>query len=218
MSSPPSIDLGRIVHDLRGPLMPLRTSAWLMRSELGDSPRVRELADIVDRQTDKLLRLMDEFGEWARFDSAAVPVNCVPVESAQLVDMALCGIPDCRVAPVYHDASAAVQVLADKHRADQMLRSLIQYAMHRGGDRAPTLEVSIQAERLVIRVRDHGPPLAAEARQSLLTSPQHAPFDDGLGLRLIIARKIAEAHGWRLDLDERVTDGVALICSLPALD
>ena len=216
MSASVPIDLARIVHDLRGPLMPLRTAAWLLRNELDESTRVHELVDIVDRQCGRLTRMMDELGDWARVASGEMALDLVPVEAELLVDTALGGIPDCPVTPEYHDAAAAVQLLADPHRIDQLLRTMIQNALHRDQGRVPRLQLSIRAGQLTIDVRDQGASLDAVAREALLSCPQHNPFDDGLGLRLMMAKRIAEAHGGRLTIDETPMHGLGLVCTLPA--
>ena len=216
MSASVPIDLARIVHDLRGPLMPLRTAAWLLRNEIDESAQVRELVDIVDRQCGRLTRMMDELGDWARVASGEMALALVPVAAALLIDTALSGIPDCPVTPEYHDAAAAVHVLADQHRIDQLLRAMIQNALHRDQGRVPRLQVSITAGQLTLDVRDQGAPLNAVAREALLRDPQYNPFDDGLGLRLMMAKRIAEAHGGGLTINESPMHGLCLVCTLPA--
>jgi signal transduction histidine kinase len=61
---PPWLD--RIAHDLRGPLMPLQTAAYLLRSGQLDPVRQAELVDVIDRQTRQLSRMIEELGDWLR--------------------------------------------------------------------------------------------------------------------------------------------------------
>lgn len=207
----------RIVHDLRGPLMPLRTAAWLLRNELGDSDRTRELADIVDRQSARLARMMDELGEWVRSASGEpLRLDRRPLDAALALDMVIGGIPGCHLEPRYAGESAATRLLVDQHRLDQLLRTMVEHALHRVADRPPEIDVWLDAGHLHVRVRDYGNPLDATARQDLLSYPQSSPFDDGLGLRLLLARRIAEAHDGRLVVEADTDQGLALVCSLPA--
>src|SRR6478735_2291013 len=89
------ISLSRISHDLRGPLMPLRTAAWLLRQEPDASARVHELADIVDRQSVRLTRMMDELSDWGRTTGDLIPLSRVPVEVGLTMDMAIGSLSGC---------------------------------------------------------------------------------------------------------------------------
>lgn len=209
------ISLSRIAHDMRGPLMPLRTAAWLLRQEQDASTRVHELADIVDRQSVRLTRMMDELSDWARTTVEPTSLSCMPLEVALAVDMAIGSVAGCHVDPVITDEVARFPLHADLHRLGQLLRTLIEHATHRDSGTQPEVVLTVVSGALHIQVRDHGEPLDAAARGTLLTLPQASPFDDGLGLRLLLASKIAEAHGGRLSIDDTIQDGLAITCSLP---
>lgn len=209
------ISLSRIAHDLRGPLMPLRTAAWLLRQEPGASARVHELVDIIDRQSVRLSRMMDELSDWAHTTVESTSLSCVPMEVALVLDMAIGSVSDCHVDPVVTDEAKHFPLHADPHRLGQLLRTLIEHATHRDPGNHPEVVVSVVYRELHIQVRDHGDPLDESTRSALLTRPQPSAFDDGLGLRLLLASKIAQAHGGRLSVDNRVQDGLAFTCSLP---
>jgi len=209
------ISLSRISHDLRGPLMPLRTAAWLLRQEPDASARVHELADIVDRQSVRLARMMDELSDWGRVSGPQLPLNRVPVEVGMTVDVAIGGLPGCDIEPVITEEAASFPLHADAHRLGQVLRTLIEHATHRDPGGRPEVALAVVAGHLQIQVRDRGEPLDAGARDALLARPQERPFDEGLGLRLLLARRIAEAHGGSLRIDETTQEGLAIICSLP---
>lgn len=209
--------LSRIVHDLRGPLMPLRTAAWLLRNEPGQSERARELVEIVDRQSARLARMMDEFGEWARSaGDEPLVLDRRPLDAALAMDLVIGGIPGCQLEPRYGGKSAETRLLVDQHRFDQLLRTMIEHAMHRSADPPPEIDVWEDGGHLHVRVRDHGSRVEAAAREALLSQPQASAFDGGLGLRLLLARRIAEVHGGSLVVDARQDTGLALVCSLPA--
>jgi K+-sensing histidine kinase KdpD len=217
MNDAPSIDLdlSRIAHDLRGPLMPLRTAAWLLRNEQGGAARIAELGDIVDRQSVRLARMLDELSDWGSVGEARAALRREPVEVSLAVDMAIGGIPGCELTPELTDDAAVFPLEADPHGFGQVLRTLIEHAVHRAPALPPDIALCVAAGQLHIRVRDHGEPLDAASRESLLTRPQVRPFDEGLGLRFLLARKIVEAHGGRLVIDDAVHDGLGLICVLP---
>jgi len=130
--------------------------------------------------------------------------------------MAIGGLSGCDVEPGITDDAARFALHADEHRLGQLLRTLIEHALQRDPQRRPEVLLSVAGDRLQIRTRDRGPALDASERSALFSQPQPSPFDDGLGLRLLLARKIAEAHGGTLGIDEAVDDGLATVCTLPS--
>lgn len=219
-SAAPSIEIdwAKLVHDLRGPLMPLTTAAWLLGNEEGLSEHVRELGNIVERQSRRLSRMMDELSDWGRSEDGRFALDTAPVDAALAVDMAICSIAGCQVIPLITDEAAAFQLNADQHRLTQAIRALIEHAIFRDPDHLPDVSLSVVTGQLRIVVQDNGAPLDAAARNALLSQPLSTPFYDGLGLRLLLARRVAEAHGGSLAIDPTTTDGLAIVCVLPGSD
>ena len=58
--------LDRLAHDLRGPLAPLQTASYLLQREDLDPARRQELLGMLERQTRRLGRMLDEIDDWAR--------------------------------------------------------------------------------------------------------------------------------------------------------
>jgi K+-sensing histidine kinase KdpD len=212
------IDFSRVAHDLRGPLMPLRTAAWLLRNEHGEAPGIKELAEIVDRQSARLARMMDELADWGRSASDQATLNLVPVDISLAVDMAVGGVPYVNVEGADTAEVAGFPLRADPRRLGQLLATLLEFAASRDPESTPQLFLSVASGKLNIRIRDHGPTLEAMERASLFSQPQQRPYDDGLGLRLMMARLIAEAHGGSLAIDADSQNGLTISCVLPPLD
>lgn len=211
-----TLDLSRIAHDLRGPLMPLRTAAWLLRNELAESARGSELAGIVERQSARLARMMDELGDWGRSLEGPLPLDRKPLDPAFAVDLAIGAVPGCTTLPRHAATAAGMQLHADQQRLVQLLTTLIEHAMHRADGQSPEIDVSLDAGALCIRVQDQGPALDEDALAALLEQPQARPFDDGLGLRMLMARRITEAHGGSLTAMQAPDGALAMVCRLPA--
>ena len=211
----PAAVLSRIVHDLRGPLMPLRTAAWLLRNELGTSGRAGDLAEIVDRQSALLARLMDEFGDWGRCAEGRVALDRTPMEVGLAIDLAI-GAVECDVRVHHHGDAAAATVDVDQHHLGQALRTLVEHAAQRAPGTPVEVDVAVEGGQLHVVVRDRGPALEPAAVEQLLVSPQPDPFDQGLGLRLLNARMILEAHGGTLTAQGGAEGGLALRLALPA--
>lgn len=205
--------LARIAHDLRGPLMPLRTAAWLLKNELGASGRAGDLADIIDRQSAQLARMMDELSDWGRCAEGRLTLDRAPVDVGMAIDLAIGAMEGDVRLQVAGDAAAAT-VHADQHRLGQLLRTLVEHAAQRAPGQPVAMDVEIDGGQLRVLVRDRGPALEPGALERLLVAPQPVAFDQGLGLRLLLARMIAEAHGGTLSASGG-EDGLALALALP---
>lgn len=202
--------LDRVAHDLRGPLMPLQTAAYLLRSGQLDEARQRELVEVIERQTRQLARMIDELGDWMRASQQRLLGHheaCVP---ALLLDYAAtgAGLPPPRV----DDRSDGAEVQGDAQRLTQLLRILLGYANAQGGE-ASRVELARNDGRLRVDVLAPRP-ADAPPSEALFEQPEPSAYDGGLGLQMLLARAIAEAHGGTLQAID-AGDTVRLRCELP---
>lgn len=210
MSEPRVPWLDRLAHDLRGPLSPLQTASYLLQREDLDPARRQELLLMVERQSRRLARMLDELEDWARAGQERLLGTREPGEPALLLDYALVGA-GLAGTPVDDDGAIAV-VEGDPRRLTQLLRTMIDFAVARGGP--PELRLRSGGGRVAIDALLPGPAPDADTLATLLEERQPAPFDEGLGLRLLLARAIARAHGG--DLEAAAVDGrLRLRCELP---
>lgn len=204
----------RIAHDLRGPLSPLQTAAWLLKgdAERLDPERRRELVEIIERQSRRLARMVDELGDWSRAEQGRLLGAREPSLLQHVVDLAVGSIPGCAVEPHVGADCTGLQVDCDQHRLLQALKSLLEYATAHD---EPSLSIACHDGLALIDIEAGNVPMDAEALPRLLEQPDPAPFDEGLGLRLLLARAIIEAHGGTLAaMDE--AGRLRLACALPA--
>lgn len=186
--------LDRLAHDLRGPLAPLQTASYLLQREDLDPARRQELLGMVERQTRRLGRMFDELDDWTRAGRGRLLGDREEVELALLLDYALVG-SGIRDARVEDDGNVAL-VAGDPQRLTQLLRTLLDFALSRGGLSGVSLRSGDGHARVEVLVADTDAP-AGDA-VALLDAPQREPYDEGLGLRLLLAREIARAHGGEL--------------------
>lgn len=204
--------LDRIAHDLRGPLTPLQTAAYLLKSGELDPQRQRELVDIIDRQTRRLARMIGEFDDWSRAQQQHLLGTREPFDLATTLDCAIGAIPDCMIEPELAPDCVGLRVDCDQLRLIQAFKSLIQYVHRR--DREATVQLSRRGDEVQVELHDRGEALDPDAQAALLERRDPAPDDDGLGLGLLLARAIVEGHGGTLAI-ESSPSGLALRCRLP---
>ena len=211
MSGRPWLD--RLAHDLRGPLTSLQTAAYLLKND----PRgtnAQELADIIVRQGQRLARMIEELDDWTRVEQQRLIDQRMRVELAPMLDLALTGVPGCAIEPDVSDDARTLAVDGDEARLTQLFRILLAQAQAR--DPGAHLHVGRDGNAAVVTLSDRGPALSDEQLERLLTTSQHPAPDEGLGLRLLTAAAIAEAHGGALAARRPPSgEGLELRCTLP---
>lgn len=182
----------RLVHDLKGPLSPLQTAAYLLRRpELPEDRRV-ELAETIERQSRRMATMIEELGDWVRAGEGRLLLRSRPVDVAMLVDLALGGVAGCAAVPEVDEDVAGARVDGDEGRLVQAIGALLAFAQSRDAA-PPLLHAMRRGDRIVIEVADRGP--VPDDVDALLSAPLPEPWDLGLGLRLVVAAAIVRAHG-----------------------
>lgn len=205
--------LDRLAHDLRGPLTPLQTAAYLLRSGQVTPERQQELFVLIERQTRQLSAMIDELGDWTRATQDRLIGPSEPCEPALLLDYARANSGAAGASAILEQHAEGVLVDGDPVRLTQLLRILLEYAGAHG-ELPPTIVMRAAGTQLCIDV--HASVDAADPPQvaQLLEQPEHDPFDQGLGLRLLIARAIAQSHQGSLTVE--IEDGrLVFHCRLP---
>lgn len=201
----------RLVHDLKGPLSPLQTAAYLLRRpELAEDRRL-ELAETIERQSRRMATMIEELGDWVRAREERLILRHRPVEVGLAIELAVGAVAGCHAEPDVADEAADATVSGDDSRLVQALASLLAYAQSRDA-RPPRVHAARDGDRVVIEITDAGPVVDIPGR--LLLDPLPEPFDLGLGLRLIVAEAIIREHRGMLTV-RPLSPGLAFHIELP---
>ncbi|HET8819656.1 MAG TPA: HAMP domain-containing sensor histidine kinase [Xanthomonadaceae bacterium] len=203
----------RLAHDLRGPLAPLQTAVYLLRTGQLDDARREELHDLLDRQAKRLGGMIDELDDWLRAGQDRLVAATTRVEPVQLLEVAMTRA-DCAGGepPDIDDDSLLAVVDGDQRRLVQVLRTLLDHARAHAGGTPPRVRVRGDGSQVLLDVIAAGGPVGDV--EALFSQPLPHPGEDSLGLRLLIAHAITRAHGGSLDAADE--DGhLRLRCALP---
>jgi len=206
----------RLVHDLKGPLAPLQTAAFLLRGEQLAPERQRELLDVVERQTRRLNSMLGELGDWGRAQQSRAGATRRTTAVVRLLDLAMGSVPACTVDAHYEDGTDALTITGEEAQLVSMFAALLAFACARAAGRAPQVRVSRHGSRVRVCIDDTGAPLDAALLAELFERPQKHPADDGLGLRMLTAAAIARAHCASLHAEAAPDGGVRTCCELEA--
>jgi len=211
----------RLAHEIKNPLTPIQLSAERLAMKLEGKLQATEQAlldksvkTIVD-QVDAMKRLVNEFRDYARLPAAqltAVDLNSLIVDVMHLYQE----VGGESHAKVQLDLDAACPaVLGDAQQLRQVIHNLLQNAMDatesqvETDDEYPVVLKTrwIEASRRVrLLVQDSGPGFAENILKRAF-EPYVTTKAKGTGLGLAVVKKIADEHGARVTLSNRVVEG-----------
>jgi nitrogen fixation/metabolism regulation signal transduction histidine kinase len=207
----------RLAHEIKNPLTPIQLSAERLAMKLGgklDPPEqailTKSVKTIVD-QVDAMKRLVNEFRDYARLPSAELKpldLNSLIVEVMNLY------APENARVPVQLELDPRCpNVLADGQQLRQVVHNLLQNAqdatLAAGVDSAAVTVRTTWNEtskRVRMTVLDNG----AGFQDNILArafEPYVTTKSKGTGLGLAVVKKIADEHGSRVDIANRVVEG-----------
>jgi nitrogen fixation/metabolism regulation signal transduction histidine kinase len=215
----------RLAHEIKNPLTPIQLSAerleMKLAGKLGGSEQAilaKSVHTIVD-QVDAMKRLVNEFRDYARLPAAQlkpVDLNALVSDVLQLYarEGGERGDESARV-PVRMDLDPVCpKIMGDAQQLRQVLHNLLQNAQD-ATEGAALREVTVktqwnaQARRARLIVQDTGAGFPDHILKRAF-EPYVTTKSKGTGLGLAVVKKIADEHGARIDLKNRVENGVVL--------
>jgi signal transduction histidine kinase len=218
--------LSNVSHELRTPLAGILGSAQNLRDGLagGLTTPQQEYVDMIEKDSGRLIRVVNELLEWGRLQGghvelhrSAVPLRPMLAEIAVLLRPVADRKGVCLAMP---ECESAVRVQADADKLKQIVINLVDNAVKFS---PPQSRVDIRAETngqaVKILVKDQGPGVAPEDRPHLFERyyrGQGAQAAAGSGLGLAIAKNLARLHGGDVTLQSGTSQGSIFVLSLPA--
>ncbi len=197
--------LAMLGHELRNPLSPIVTALQVMRLRGDDPGALARSIEVIDRQTRRMARLVDDLLDVSRITRGAIELREETVRVAALVDRAVE-----QVRPLLEERGhrlkldlpeTPVSLRGDPTRLEQVLSNLLINAA-KYTDVGGRISVTVRRDGadVLISVRDNGVGMSAELKDRVfdlfVQSPEsgvRAP--GGLGVGLTLVRRLVELHG-----------------------
>lgn len=205
-----------VAHELRNPLTSIKMLVQANREEAEAHGLPAEDFQMIEQEIRRMERCLQTFLDFARPPKP----ERRPVSLAMLVDRTF-ALVEGRARKQHvtlHCTHPTTPVIVEAD-ADQMQQVLVNLALNaldampRGG----SLEVSLGAPvhgQIELRVRDTGPGIAP-ALLPRLFEPFVSSKETGLGLGLVVSRRIAESHGGNLWVTNPPHGGACFVLRLP---
>ncbi len=200
--------LATLAHELRNPLAPLRNGLQILRIGSGDQAVIGRAREMMERQVDIMVRLVDDLLDVARISGGKIElrrhVESLQTVVARAVETAMPAIEAHRHSLTVKAPAEPIMVDVDSARFIQVLTNLIGNAAKYtppGGHL--TVEAMIDGSEAVTSVTDNGVgiPYAALDRVFDMFSQvgsTRSMAQGGLGIGLYLAKRIVELHDGRL--------------------
>jgi signal transduction histidine kinase len=218
--------IATVNHELRNPLASLSghlqlASRYAARDDMRE--RVPASIDEAKRQVSRLVRLADDLQVISsrvadfRVEPEAFDLVAATRTAAHRIQALDPGRSITVNAPV-----AVVIVRADPARLDQIFDNLLKNAIAYS-PRGSAIEISTAAEadRAIIRVRDHGPGIDASDVERIFerfVRGAAAASQPGMGIGLYVSRAIATRMDGRLFVEASSSDGSTFTVELPLVE
>ncbi|MBP6505089.1 MAG: HAMP domain-containing protein [Rhodoferax sp.] len=215
----------RLAHEIKNPLTPIQLSAERLEMKLSGKVTgadqallTKSVKTIVD-QVDAMKRLVNEFRDYARLPAAELK----PLDINELLTdiLHLYETEDTGVAVRAELDPRCPRIMGDAQQLRQVVHNLLQNAQDASAsapaesDEASPRDVVIRTVwvptsrrvRLVVQDRGTGFPdnILKRAFEPYVTTKSK-----GTGLGLAVVKKIADEHGSRIDISNRIEDGKVL--------
>jgi PAS domain S-box-containing protein len=197
--------LATLAHELRNPLAPIRTGVELIRLKSSDTEAVKRVTDMMERQLNHLVHLVDDLLDVARIKRGKVELRRERVELKNVIASAV-EASQPLIKNECHELSIDLPdepliVTVDPTRIAQVISNLLnnaaKYTPSGGWIR---LTVYRENQEVVMSVADSGIGIPPESVASVFEMFTQIKRDanrsqGGLGVGLSLVRRLVELHG-----------------------
>lgn len=212
-----------VSHELRMPLTAIKAYVDTLQRqdvEFDEESRGNFIA-IIARETDRMIKLIDELLDLQRMESGRLEVDPRPVDLGALIR----DIVE-RIQPQYPDNTIATDispemgpVMAEADKMEQVMLNVLSNAVKFS---APGSPLRVRARPLghkaMVSVADHGVGIPADQLPHIFDKYHRVPGGSGAGgsgLGLYVARTIVEAHGGRVWAESGEGEGTTVMFTVP---
>jgi two-component system, OmpR family, phosphate regulon sensor histidine kinase PhoR len=225
--------IANLTHELRTPLSALCGYAETLLAGVDDPETRRRFLTIIERQSQRLARLIDDLLSLSSLERGLMPLKVEPLEPRRVIEEAVDLMREqARQRDLVIETKCPQdlpKVAGDRDRLHQVMLNLLDNAIKytpRGGRvtveaRAAALDGAKPAPAIELAVADSGEGIPAADIPRLTerfyrVDRARSRELGGTGLGLAIVKHIVQLHHGQLRIESRVREGTTVTVSLPA--
>lgn len=221
--------LATLAHELRNPLAPIRNSLHILRVAGPDSCGVTQIYEMMERQVDLLIRLVDDLMEVSRITRGKIELRKEPIELSAVIRTAV-ETSRPMIDHAYHQLAIVIPpepltLEADPVRLAQVISNLLNNAAKYTENHGQIwLSVRRDETNVIISVKDNGVGISSEVLPRVFDlfaqgDQAYSRAQGGLGIGLTLARTLIQLHGGQLDArSDGIGRGSEFVIRLPLED
>ena len=216
--------VANVSHELRTPLTAIRGYVEALLDDRSDSEDARKFLEIIARHSARMERLVSDLLRLARLDARQEALDLAPCDLQQLFNTVTADVAE--TAAAKHQKVTAIveapasRIVADPAKLHDVLRNLIENAVHYSPDNAAIRLEANRANGVVrISVSDSGPGIPPEDLSRVFERfyrvDKSRTRPGGTGLGLAIVKHLVELHGGEAVAENRPEGGARFVITLP---
>ncbi|HTI43237.1 MAG TPA: ATP-binding protein [Vicinamibacterales bacterium] len=216
--------VANVSHELRTPLTAIRGYVEALLDGETDAEDTKKFLEIIARHSARMERLVSDLLRLARLDARQEALDLAPCDLQQLFNTVVGDVAQTAEAKRQMVTTAvdpaACRITADPAKLHDVLRNLVENAVHYSPD-AATIRLEARRENGAVRisVSDSGPGIPPDdlsrvfERFYRVDKSRSRPGGTGLGLAIV--KHLVELHGGQASAENRPEGGARFVITLP---
>jgi len=209
-----------IAHEVKNPLGIMKISASSLSDALSEKPKLKEVANFINKEIDKLNNFVSELLDFARDRE----IQSVPSDISNLLNELVergnlyAKSEGKNVAIILSMPASKITVMADP---DQLSRALLNIVINAidsiSKEKEGKIEIGLSEKKdqtVEITITDNGCGID-ESQIKKGIEPFFTTKKKGTGLGLVVTQQIVEKHGGKLAISSKINEGTKLGVYLP---
>lgn len=211
-------------HELKSPVTPIKGYLDLIISDKDANEKTKKWGKISLRNTEKLLKLINDILDVSRLDSDTMTFNMEKLNPVGILDEISedikPAVEDRNLALIRHIPQKLPPILGDRRRLEQVLKNLVANAVKFTDQGSITIGAKEEEKQILISVEDTGIGIANDELKKIFSKFYQADTSndrksEGTGLGLFICKEIITKHNGKIWAESKSGKGSKFVMEIP---